>query len=351
MFSPRRLWGIQEINGRKSVKFFQRCENSIYQWRSGKYVVYVFCEEKQGLFLIIKKDNHFVSKISEHDIENLNINQLKKLPIDRIKSVLNAHYVRVSQYSDGDYKVTLHVRGCGGWGEKVHKLKTAIWCQEMGMNKKDAKQVAKACNGVDFGSTDPISHALDKDAQSWHFNKHHHGHDGEPTDTRIRHAVDNLSQAIDLLNNNSKLALIELGKGLHPLQDLFAHIEIFVESYLPCKINPEGHVFHMRADDPKHINYEEDSPLSLDWEDKYPYGFSQRYTSTKLLTKFYVKQFLIKQKMNRDMLSTIVKEALAFSKNAHKQNQGEQMRRFQDFKHTLGLGPDLAAINDKVAKL
>lgn len=336
------------------MKLFQSNENSLYQWTTGKYVVDIFYKEKQGFFAIIKEDGHVVASILEREIGSLNTNKLKQLNVDDIKVVLDAHYPVVSQYSDGSYKLIFNVRGFGGWNKDVHKKQTKHWCWELGMCDRDGRVVAKACHGVDLGKTNTIKYPSDPRVQRWHFNINEfvddkdvvHVGDGDPTDSRIQIAVKQFKKAANEVDREK--ALKKLGKGLHPLQDLFAHTMAFVSVWkAPRKCC--NHILNMEADDRKHKNNDEDSPLSLDLDDR-KLGFSQRYTSTKLITKFYVKQFIQKKGMDCNLLSSKVKEALAISHKQHEQNQDELMKRFLRFKQDLGLGnePNLVAVNDEL---
>ena len=352
------------------MKLFQKSENSLYQWQAGKYVVDIIYKKEQGFFVIIKESDDIVARILEHEIENLNVYELKKLQPDAIKVALETHYPAVSHYSDGGYRLTFHVRGLGGWKEEIHYGQTIQWCMDVGMSRKQATIVAQACNGIDSGGTDPVMGAFSKGAQSWHFNKYKHPHDGDPHDSRIKHAVKNLNLAIDAINSDAKkfkykrkghkvkvvgtsakewLALHILGEGLHPLQDLFAHIKRFVETYGSA----DAHLFHMKADKPRFID-DKDSPPSLDFDkDDKGRALSQRYTNTKLLTKFYIKRFLDRKPIDANEFSSKVKEALAISHKPNEQNQVALMKRFQHFKQDLGLRdePDFDAIDNKLAML
>jgi RHS repeat-associated protein len=121
----------------------------------------------------------------------------------------------------------------GRWGKDVHKDKTAEWAMQAGFTGEDAEIIGRANNNVDFflSITNPIF-----GDQSWHFNTGNKpetyptiSNSGKTNDTRIIHMEEQLEIAIGLLEKgNYKGALKAFGKGLHVLQDVYAHDDKYV---------------------------------------------------------------------------------------------------------------------------
>ena len=91
------------------------------------------------------------------------------------------------------------------------------------MSDKDAETLAKADIDVDdpFGPTSPYQVDQDKGraALSWHFNTNGKG----KTDSRMDHCNDQYNKAIKA--GTKEQVLKEFGKGLHALQDMYAHMD------------------------------------------------------------------------------------------------------------------------------
>jgi hypothetical protein len=148
----------------------------------------------------------------------------------------------------------------GLWDDKVHLRKTQDWVNQVipSISTDDVMLIAKSDNNVDIiPATCPF--LLTPDNQSWHFNINDCKW-GSVGDSRMQHYHEEYDKALRLLNdsqsvfsienmrqknikdlktpinrrskknNSSELALffrnqalIAFGKGLHPLQDIYAH--------------------------------------------------------------------------------------------------------------------------------
>ncbi|OGT06352.1 MAG: hypothetical protein A2X78_04030 [Gammaproteobacteria bacterium GWE2_37_16] len=264
-------------------------------------------------------------------------------------------------------KVLLKIRGNGGWGDDLHRgydgkkedkwepwllLKAGIrfkkfnkkskrhfiyhgegvqgtfkWAKETGLGGKHdliAAHIAHYSNSIDYNPmTNPF---VD---QSWHFNLSPKEADGSMRDSRLLHVLDKLIKAIMLYKEALHLpkkkdrqkkmneAFDELGRGLHPLQDVFAHTSAFVHDlfaevkiavpygvvppwlYLFAKIKRfKYHDFMWaHADNPYYIcEVDGKSPktqIDDDKREKNKKGGvpSQRYSDTKLMTYLYLLFF------------------------------------------------------------
>ena len=135
----------------------------------------------------------------------------------------------------------------GLWDERIHKGDknggTFKWAIDAGFNESQAEIIAKACNNVDslVSLTNPVF------GQEYHFNTNRNkgGASGTPGDSRIQLSEMHLQKAIDYkiqaytkliyegdgygAKRLMELSLKELGKGLHPLQDVSAHTDDVVE--------------------------------------------------------------------------------------------------------------------------
>ncbi len=317
------------------MRFFTSKEHVLSEWKDSTHRICFQKNPHGNLCVILYSELKFIDSIPAENIFGLDIRKLEKLAEDKIQTVLEAHFPILRQCSDGSHHLTFSVRGLGGWDKKIHQDKTIDWCTDVGMPRENAKKVGRECHDVDSGKTNPVwppPHAYDKRVQKWHFNTNAwEGHvgDGDLSDTRIMIAADKHRDAVE----SGKLK--KLGQGLHPLQDLFAHADKFVQTWtIPRRCC--NHVCNMEADDPKYRNAEKDSPPSLDSEDDDQLlGFSQRYTNTKLITRFYVKRFLQGQPISRRELSTVVKKALVFSQTQLTASHEELCQKFKRFKLKL----------------
>jgi len=140
-----------------------------------------------------------------------------------------------------------YVDPSGLWDERIHYGSreyggTLQWAQEAYFSGNQAKSISEACNAVDnnLSSTNPLF------GQSYHFNtnRFNGGESGKEGDSRIQLSEQHLAKAIEykkIANNDfasgdlygamafNELALKELGTGLHPLQDVYAHTDGVVE--------------------------------------------------------------------------------------------------------------------------
>lgn len=289
-----------------------------------------------------------------------------------------------SYFKSNGGALEVNTRGLGGWTDEVHHHRTHEWCRDgMGFSEDEAQRIAKSCNEVDTGGTDPIMNAFSKGAQSWHFNKNlerKNKADGKPGDTRIQHAVENLNKAIEVKNSDGKVfhyhregvdkgfnvtrnnlsptevhnaALFILGEGLHSLQDIFAHTRKFVNR--TGSIHWHGFNLLTGTDVTTYINDKKNSPKSLDSHDKDKHGehYSQRYTNTKLLTLFYLKCYRENRTLSAEELSKYVREALDITHyKKEKRDETQEKIRLQKFQETLGLfgHKDLATVNNTLEK-
>lgn len=225
-------------------------------------------------------------------------------------------------------KILVNARGLGGWGDAQHDGSnngaqqdgegTYTWARSAGFSHNDAYTIAQANKGVDGiwgglqGETAPapISTSADFTAvpQGWHFNvfartpKYQQSSNGSCRDSRINYALDCLLGAITLAEQEQRLNSLQcLGRGLHPLQDTFAHTSAFIT----CATSDGKWSLSFRhlyshpffpsspADDPRYINGLEGSPESRIREDAYFEGhiehlFNQRYSDTKTITLIYL---------------------------------------------------------------
>ena len=140
----------------------------------------------------------------------------------------------------------------GRWDDDVHYGSvqyggTLKWAQDGGrFTEAEAKIIAGANKRVDGRETGPMP---------WqdpgrHFNTNKNEKSGSDDDSRMQNAIAHLDRAMGykkeamvlrekggLINNlrassKEKKALMELGKGLHSLQDIFAHTDDFVRDFL-----------------------------------------------------------------------------------------------------------------------
>ena len=233
-------------------------------------------------------------------------------------------------------------RGRGGWGEEQHQGyyeahqptcgcfpcgKTQLvafepgegtyrWAMDLGFSSAEAAQIGEQDNAVDLGETNPAPLSIQQMtsdqlgfAQRWHFNINDTVYDaGTEQDSRVQLSVASLNAAIGNVKAKSLgQALNDLGRGLHPLQDIFAHTNGFVTKYAIHKssLSKEtkdlqgtlicySHLTErgLKADDAHYVD--EKTPRS-------PPSFikaeadahlSQRYSDTKTASYLYLLCFL-----------------------------------------------------------
>lgn len=113
-----------------------------------------------------------------------------------------------------------------GTVQDVHLNNTCWWAIELGFSQKDATNIAKYCDGVDFGPR-----YLDK---TWHLDRRIDT--GDSIDTRLKHANEEMDQAklaiskipglgVAAANRQRNEAAEHLGRGIHALQDIYAHMD------------------------------------------------------------------------------------------------------------------------------
>lgn len=232
-------------------------------------------------------------------------------------------------------QIKLHMRGLlGGWGELQHAgyfypnaddQTTIVYCDDdlyravppagysqyylgggthdwacaMGFGKlqpKDPQELIRYCgtiigdanNGIDYGDTSPtnILSPFRTYAQSYHFSvfKYQAGYFG---DTRLIHAINHLVKAIYLFNINRRQSLEELGKGLHPLQDILAHGDTFVSIIdLPGEDDIFHHFGTASATVADEVNFIADGSAGA--QSLLDQKFNQRYTNTKIMSFIYL---------------------------------------------------------------
>lgn len=271
-----------------------------------------------------------------------------------------AHILENTDYIESHYpqeKDDLLYRG--GWGADVHGGCTLQWCEEMGSDDLLPDVVANSCAGVDTGGTDPVSCFFSEEAQGWHFNVNGK-QDGGVDDTRIKHTVESLNNAIDIKNSKEEVvstkrpmgtgnesfkgprkwvASITLGEGLHPIQDTFAHTKMWVSSgvklFFGIKISDVRYHLEKSTDDPKKLKDSKRSPLSLEPGDAKE-GYSQRLTNTRLLTKFILKCYHENRKLTVFELSQYATEALEIARYTERGGATpKEIERYQQFKAKL----------------
>ena len=154
----------------------------------------------------------------------------------------------VNLYAYGNLNPLAFVDPQGLWGENIHFGSddfggTLQWAQDANFTENQSLIIARANNAVDKGSTAPWPVIGD---QSRHFDTNPQGITGTATDTRMVHAQQYLTTAIQYQNRANDLrenawffpqtragfaenkALKALGTGLHSLQDIDAHADQFV---------------------------------------------------------------------------------------------------------------------------
>lgn len=199
------------------------------------------------------------------------------------------------------------------------------WALKLGFSAEQSARIAEACVWVDYDDDtkpdDMVACALGEASakQRWHFDINAQSacvsweayKDGWSGDARLNIAAHCLEEAIRLYRlGRSSEAFENLGKGLHPLQDVYAHTKHFVFNFdflatfaIHSWIGAENYKQDVRhADNPIYINEEEgneESPRTFiryenatDEDDKGECYFSQRYSDAKTATYLYLISFL-----------------------------------------------------------
>ena len=182
----------------------------------------------------------------------------------------------------------------GLWGANVHDRSdeyggTYQWALDARLSPSAADIVARADNAVDSGRTGPMPWQ----DQSRHFNTNPDAASGSQDDSRIQHAEQSLSRAIQLHQRASTLAqgnfinrfrssfvekraLRELGTGIHSLQDVAAHADQFVTPRTTLGVSYLQHLDHMDADNPRDIQTG---------------GLNDRFMQTRQATSQYLQRY------------------------------------------------------------
>jgi hypothetical protein len=131
---------------------------------------------------------------------------------------------RINAYAYGLNNPGHYVDRDGLWGEDVHsgvgnsQYGTYTWSRQLGFTDRAATKIATANDGTDggFASWMPIF-----GLQSRHFNQ---GSCAGYSDSRAYWADGELNRAVEAYNKGRwDEALGHIGKGLHSIQDMFAH--------------------------------------------------------------------------------------------------------------------------------
>lgn len=128
---------------------------------------------------------------------------------------------RLNTYAYGLNNPYRYVDPDGLWGEEVHLNRTETWAIAAGVPPSDAKTIAYGNNSTDGGlfGTMGVGFSPIAGDQSRHFNTHNSG-----CDSREIWANRQFDLAVSLYKDGrTVLAISVLGRGLHSLQDKFAH--------------------------------------------------------------------------------------------------------------------------------
>jgi len=143
------------------------------------------------------------------------------------------NYVNMHVYHYGGNNPVKLIDPDGRWGEYVHLYLTRVWGIESGVRPEYAEIIAIANNSVDslLSGTHPASRH-----QSMHFNTRNNpatfpreSSSGTPGDSRWQLYEEAFSIAVRYINNGRIEQGLEIfGRGLHALQDMYAHTDMFV---------------------------------------------------------------------------------------------------------------------------
>jgi hypothetical protein len=242
--------------------------------------------EIQALFYL-DKDKQLYARIMQYGQDRSCIKvSLSLLPGSGAEEI--REYLKKSHIQCEGQTVSITPLLLGGWDDRVHHGResgygTYQWAIDMGFAPKEAELIADGSSSVDRGRT-ASTLIGSRRAQGHHF-------DTDPSikDSRVHDAIFYFQEAIRLWGQGKcDSALYQLGRGLHPLQDFFAHTVYFVKRSL---LGFFHHLGAMEADDPKYVFSPQGSPASCLFEEERQ-GFSQRYSDTKTASYFYLNEFL-----------------------------------------------------------
>lgn len=191
--------------------------------------------------------------------------------------------------------------------QDVHLTDTYWWAREIGFNDNDAKIISKSDDGVDMGRR-----FYDK---TWHLDRREDT--GDAVDTRNKHANEEMAAAESYIrlvpgSGTRKAQYLReqadehLGRGLHSIQDLYAHMDAGVGKKISWD-KPGSHGMEGVMVDVKELDgsvVKEEVELLYDdvlWDYTPEEGWhrhkikeeSTRWQNTKKATKEYLYQFLL----------------------------------------------------------
>ncbi len=221
--------------------------------------------------------------------------------VEKAKAYLNKCKIEERGINEDDSEhVKLNITGklFGGWTVEDHKDILELSYRNKEFTDYETNIISKACILVDDGDTDSVKYFFNKDCQSYHFNILDNRRNGSFGDTRLVRAVECLAKAIELYEaSETRESMKMLGKGLHCIQDTFAHSDDFVSK---CRL-PFGDITFFNhiidkfsnADDKFFIQdpISKSSNFNEDFEEGRP--VNQRYSDTKTATLLYLSIFKI----------------------------------------------------------
>ena len=132
----------------------------------------------------------------------------------------------MAQYTYCENNPHRFVDPLGAWGISVHLTRTESWAKDKRFTESEAQEIARTTNSVDFNPETMPFIKNDKNS-SWHYDIEQY-RNGEK-DSRLWRFRDQCNKALDILIKNHKVLMIEalreFARGLHPLQDYYAHLD------------------------------------------------------------------------------------------------------------------------------
>ena len=241
------------------------------------------------------------------------------MAIDPIRGIVN-NPQSINQYVYVLNNPIRYIDPFGLWDDEVHKDATEIWARKyLGFSEYFAIIIAVADNGIDSGETG----AMPWETPGYHFNRA----ESNSRDTRLVYSDYHYANAVSMVNGaksrydmqeqnlmvrsnlrrtsveyyrklnelrkayNKRIecALEELGKGLHPLQDYYAHGNIGVGTPLADHVAFGRTRFWDSLWEADNIHY--------DWKNEEKVGLvlsstQSRYKETETATVDYLQKFL-----------------------------------------------------------